>query len=155
MTVRVSTRFKELILGPTAFETIFDRGRILIYSGPQPDSADDAVQGVLLAQITAGGIAWQPNGGAGGLQFERSGAWCAKRADQVWRMVVEETGAAGWFRLVGKDIDDGHGSFSSPRLDGVIGTGGAVDLTLESTALLAGASVPVQQFLYTIPPIGG
>ena len=154
MTLIVSTNFKEQILGPTAFETIFNGGRILIFSGPQPVSADYPQQGTLLGQITANGDAWVANNVAGGLLFDRNGPWVSKSATQTWRLKVDTSGVAGWFRLVGKSVDNGAGSIAAPRIDGKVGSGGLVELTLGSTSLVAGQNIPVQQFLYSIPPIG-
>lgn len=154
MTLRVSTKFKELILGPTAFETVFNGGRILVYSGSQPANADFAATGTLLGQITNEGQAWTAGGSAGGIEFARSGAWVTQAAAQSWRLVVTASGTAGWFRLVGKNADSGGASYAAPRIDGAIGTNGATELTLESTTLTAGQNIAVQQFLYTLPPLG-
>lgn len=154
MTLRVSTRFKELLLGPTAFETIFNGGRILVYSGTQPGNADFAATGTLLGQITNGGQAWSAGGSAGGIEFARSGAWITQAEGQDWRLVVTTAGTAGWFRVVGKDADTGGTTYAAPRIDGTVGTNGATELTLESTALTAGQNIAVQQFLYTLPPLG-
>lgn len=154
MTLRVSTKFKELLIGPTAFESIFNGGRILVYSGTQPVNADLAAEGTLLGQITNEGQAWTPGGSAGGLQFSRSGAWVTQGVGQDWRLVVSASGTAGWFRLVGPDNDAGGTTYAVPRIDGVVGSNGATELTLDSTALTAGQSITVQQFLYTLPPLG-
>jgi hypothetical protein len=146
MSLQVSTKFKELILGPHAFADIFAYGKIQVYSGLPPVSADYPVQGTLLAEIT-------DNGEGDGLTFTQYGAYVSKNIAQPWRMAVIANGVAGWFRLIAAGGDPGHLSYSAPRVDGRIGTTGAFDMTLESTTLVSGQSIAVQQFLYTIPPL--
>ena len=154
MTLRVSTRYKEMILGPNAFEDIFDGGRILVYSGTQPGSANNAATGTLLAQVTNLGLLWSPGGSSAGLNFSRDGAWVLASPSQSWRLLVSVAGTAGWFRLVGPAADDGSASFVLPRIDGAIAASGAAEMLLSDTALVSGASMPVQQFLFSLPPLG-
>lgn len=154
MTLRVSTKFKDLILGPTAFETIFNGGRILVYSGAQPTSADAAIAGVLLGQITANGLAWAAGGSDGGLTFERSNGVVRKAAAQPWKLTVSATGVAGWFRLVGRLEDSGGQSYAAPRIDGSVGTSSLAQLVLGNPSLTAGDVRDIPQFLYSIPPLG-
>lgn len=154
MTVRVSSGFKQAILGPAAFETIFNGGRILLFSGAQPASPDLAATGVLLGEITADGLPWIANGVQGGLRFARSGMWVLKDPAQAWRLRMIATGTAGYFRLVGKGLDSLDDSTIATRIDGAIGAGGAADLVLADTHLVAGSSTPVQSFLYSISPLG-
>ena len=149
--LQVSTKYKEQILGPHSFESIFNGGRILVFSGPQPATADYPEQGVLLAQVTTSGLAWFPNGAGGaGLHFTRAGAYVTKDEAQDWRLVVSTGGVAGWFRLVGASADDGELSYSAPRIDGAIGA----EMILDNTTLTVGQNVPLQSWIYTIPPVG-
>lgn len=151
--IRVSTKFKEMILGPTSFESIFNGGRILVYSGAQPSSADNPPNGTLLGQITAGGVAWLADGAAGGLRFTRSGAYCIKDPDQSWIMTEGTVGVAGWFRLVGPSPDAGHLTYNLPRLDGSCNSVVGADFFVANGTFLVGRTVPIQQFVYTLPPI--
>ena len=144
--LQVSTKFKELILGSSSFASIFNNGRILVYSGAQPASANFEPTGTLLAEISTNGTPWAVNGaGGGGLQFAQSGAYVL--AASPWRMRVVADGTAGWFRLYGPALDPDELSYAWPRIDGAIGS----ELILENPALVAGQSIPVQQFTYTIP----
>lgn len=152
MTINVSTKFKERILGAESFPTIFNGGRILIYSGGQPLSADHAITGTYLGQVTEQGQAWTAGGSAGGLNFILSGVWAAHDPAQAWRLIPSVAGTAGWFRLVGKLADAGDYSFAAPRIDGSIGTGGVVDMKIPSVTLTVGLAVPIQQFLFSFPP---
>lgn len=153
MTLLVSTRFKELILGANSFAGIFNMGKIEVYSGAQPASPDFAPTGTLLATVTNNGDTWVAGSSAGGLTFAQYGAFVGIGAGQVWKMVVSATGTAGWFRLVGSATDARTLSYNLPRLDGSIAASGAAEITLATAALSAGQSITVQQFLYTILPI--
>jgi hypothetical protein len=150
--IQVSTKFKELILGANSFESIFNGGRILVYSGSKPSTADMPASGTLLGQITADGETWFPDGVAGGLTFSRSSVYAMKLAAQPWKLVKSAAGTAGWFRLVGPVEDPGGLSYSHPRIDGSVGVSGT-DLVLQSTNFIPGGIVPIDQFYYTILPI--
>lgn len=153
MTVHVSTAFKERILGRESFEDIFNNGRILIYSGLRPATADMPPVGTLLAQITADGMPWVDWGHDGGLLFARSGPFAIKEPTQLWNMVGQADGTAVWFRLCGPEPDNGLLSYHLPRIDGNIGTDGSFELVLADTAISNGSYYPIQSFVFTIPPI--
>lgn len=155
MTVNVSTNFKAQILGPKSFAQIFNQGRILVYSGAQPASADFPVTGTLLGQITNLGLPWLPSSSEGGLLFGLTGAWAAKDLSQSWVLASSVAGTAGWFRLVGAGADSGDLSYNAPRIDGTVRADGNGDMNLETIALTAGYKLPIQQFLFTLPPITG
>lgn len=154
MTVQVSTKFKELILDGNSFKSIFDQGRVLVYTGAQPVSADHPVQGTLLGQITLDGQPWVANGSDGGLVWERYGAWMGKPEAATWRLEVTTGGTAGWFRIVGPAVDNGGLSYSSPRIDGAVGNSGS-DFYIVTPTLVANQSHVVQQFNFTFPPVVG
>lgn len=155
MTVRVSTKFKELLLSGNSFPAIFNGGRIDLFSGAPPDSADHPEQGTLLASVTNLGQAWTPNGGPGGLNFIISGVWATNDPAQMWRLVGAAAGVAGWFRLYGAALDTGDYSFASPRIDGTVSDSGVADMRLPSTTIAIGSTLPFQQFLFSFPPILG
>lgn len=153
MAARNSTGFAAALLGPQSFEQIFQNAAIEIYSGPQPASADAAPTGTLLARITRNGGAWAPGAPDNGLSFVRSGRYASKNGGHVWRMRGLATGTAGWFRIRGNAPDSGA-SIVAPRLDGAIGTVGAIgdyQLLLSSTAITPATDVVVPSFFYTIP----
>lgn len=60
MTLRVSTGARTFMAGIGSFKDAFQDGRIEIYSGAQPLTADAAVTGTLLCTITGGGLAHTP-----------------------------------------------------------------------------------------------
>jgi hypothetical protein len=155
MALQVSTAFKSAILGPMAFETIFSGGAIRVFAGPQPQTADDAEQGHLLGVVTLNGAAWGAVG-SNGLRFARSGPVVVQQSGDAWVLMPTAAGTAGWWRLVASSADDGSQSYSSPRIDGAVGTAGSnAEMILPATPLVIGTGVPLQAFSYTIPPIVG
>lgn len=52
MTVRLSTGLRNLLAGGAGFGQIFNKGRIEIYTGAQPATADAAVTGTLLGTVS-------------------------------------------------------------------------------------------------------
>ncbi|GAA0721274.1 hypothetical protein [Dokdonella soli] len=156
MTLQVSTGFKTDILGPSSFESIFNSGVIRVFSGLQPTTADMAEQGTLLGLITLNGDFWLPNYRVNGLTFTRSGPYIVKLPWQRWEIVPSSNGTAGWWRLI-TPLDDGNPSYSLPRIDGAISADPAsgAEMILASTTLTTGTAIPLDSFLYTIPPIIG
>lgn len=155
MTLQVSTGFTSRILGPIAFETIFNGGAIAIYTGEQPEDANQAPTGTLLGYVSAGGAAWTPDSSLNGLSFVRAGQWAGKNPAQAWAITPAAAGTAGWFRLLTPG-DNGGASFDLPRIDGAISADGLnAELRLLNPVLQLGVAKSIDEFLYTIPPIAG
>ena len=158
MALQVSTGFKAAILGPAAFEDLFDGGVIHVYSGPQPATADDAPTGTLLGTISMSGAAWTPGAPAGGLRFLRNGPFVSNVPGDSWLLVPKASGSVGWWRLVSNGEDGSGVSYELPRIDGAIGAqgaNGAFEMVLKNVALTAGTAVRIQSFFYSIPPVVG
>lgn len=153
MTVNVSTKFKEMILGSNSFANIFAGGRILLYEGAQPVNADAAVLVPAVAEITTNGVAWAPGGTPAGLTFEQFGAWITKNQSTSWKLKIATTCTPTWFRLVGAATDAGDATYALPRIDGAVGTLPPSDLLVPAATMNAGQVFTMSQFLYTIPPI--
>ena len=157
MAIRLSTGYRSRILGPTAFDTIFQNGVIEVRSGVQPASANLAPTGVLLGRITRDGGAFIPGSPANGLQFERIGATVQKVATHVWSLEGIAAGTAAWARLLGNAADAGDESLVMPRIDFAIGdldTAGDYQMRLPILAITNGLSIPIEQWTYSLPPIG-
>lgn len=150
MTVRVSTGFRDLILGTEAFRDIFERGVIFIYTGSQPATADAAVSGTKLGQVTESGGAFNFGSPDNGLLFAApDGGSIAKDSGQLWQFEGLADGTAGWGRLMGNALDNEGQSESLPRVDFSIGRSGA-DLILSNTSIVTGATHTIDQFTYRI-----
>ena len=107
-------------------------GKLRIYSGAQPASANDAPSGTLLAEVTLADPA-----------FGAAAAGSAALVDPP-AVVASANGTAGWFRVVdstGATVMDGS----------VTVTGGGGDLQLASTSLTVGLSVDITGGSVTMP----
>lgn len=152
MTLQVSNKTKSQLAA--AFVATFTGGRIEVYTGAQPEFADDAPSGTLLGTITTNGL--PTSNPAHGLVVEQSGPYAIKPIEAVWRLTAIASGTAGWFRLM-TEPDDGGPSYELARVDGAIGTtiGDGIEMVLPSTAITNGSIYTLDQFTYTIPPIIG
>lgn len=155
MTLQVSTGFKQLILGPLAFEDIFNGGAIQVFSNVQPESADAAVNGTLLGTITLDGKPWTPDL-LNGLRFFRDGPFISAMPGDRWVLTPSVSGNSGWWRLIANPGDAGQLSYTAPRIDGAVGVPeGGAEMALPDTALVVGVARVIGSFFYTIPPIVG
>ena len=143
MALNHSSALKNFILA-TGFKTAFDTtGRLLIYSGAAPASADTLPSGTLLATevvpATSFGTAGTPSGGI-------------NMAGVPITINAAATGTAGYFRLQ-LSADSGTTGISDRRLQGtctVTGSGG--DMTFDNVNLTSGSAVNVTQFTYLAAP---
>lgn len=149
MAVRLSTGFRDLILGTDAFADIFDYGVIFVYTGVQPASADQAVTGTLLGRITVDGEPFEFGSEDNGLRFGTPEAGIISKRSAVWQMVGLANGTVGWGRLMGNALDDLAESTTLPRIDFSIG-GSSADLQLNNTSIATGARTTIDQFRYRI-----
>lgn len=154
MAVNCSTGFRAAILGPTAFESIFNGGCIEVYSGAQPAHADMAPTGVLLGRITSGG-AWSEGSSTNGLLYQRTGHRVTNSAAQLWALLGVASGTAGWFRM--RAISDpGADSLTARRIDGAIGAldaPGDFQLRLRNLTLAPSSSAPITSWWFALPPL--
>ncbi len=108
---------------------LLNSGKLRIYDGAQPATADTAISTqVLLAELTFGNPAF--GAPASGLIT----------ANAITAATAAATGTAAWFRTVKSD--------NTPVLDGSVGTSGC-DLNLSSVAIQQGGNVSVTSFTYT------
>ena len=153
MSITVSTKFKELILGPNSFGDIFNGGQMLLYSGIRPASPDQAAVSSPVARVTNEGLAWLPND-VSGLQFTQAGAWISKSDAQNWKLVGLADSQVTWFRLYGNsELDVGGDSLDFARLDGDASDLASADFVLPANTISASQILVVQQFLYSLAPL--
>lgn len=99
-------------------------GKLHIYTGTQPASANDAASGTLLVEFTLADPA-----------FGAASNGVATLTDPA-PVAASNTGTAGWFRIVDSD--------NITTLDGsVSATGGDGDLQLTNTSIAAGQTVDI------------
>ena len=111
--------------------TLANSGKLRIYAGTQPATADTAIDGgnILLAELTMNAAAFgSPT--AGLMSAAAITADSSANAD----------GTATWFRLW-------QSNGTTPLMDGTVGTSGC-DLNLNSVAIQQGGTVSVTSFTY-------
>jgi len=112
--------------------TLANSGKLRIYDGTQPATADTAVSTqTLLAELTMNATAF----GAASAGVITANAITSDSS-------ADATGTATWFRLLKSDG-------TTPLWDGSVGTSGA-NLNLNSVAIQSGAAVSVSSFVHTV-----
>jgi hypothetical protein len=146
MTLKVSTGLRNKLLDTGSLATIFSGGKIQIYSGTVPSSADAAVSsGNLLCSITL-------SGGAGThMASSASGGVLTKATAEAWAGTVGSSGVATFYRHVATG-DDGTASATQARLQGAVSTAGA-ELNLSSTTLVSGATQTIDYYSVALPTL--
>ena len=150
MAVKFSTGLRNGMLDSTGFIEAFNDGVIYIYSGPQPTSPDNAVQGTLLGKVTVDAGAFSFGSPTNGLGWDTPVAGIvSKAAAENWQFNGITDGTAGWFRLMGNPTDDLGASSTLPRVDGSIATYGS-DLNLSNVSITTGAPNTIDVFQLTM-----
>lgn len=106
-------------------------GKIKIYTGSQPATADTAVSGTLLATFTLSDPSF---GAASGGVITLAGV--------PLTVAAAATGTAGWFRLMT--------SADASVLDGSVGTSGN-QINLNTTSITSGVNVTITSGTITMP----
>jgi len=136
MAIRYSTATRNALCDAWVdrFDAGSGAGKIRIYSGTQPASANDAAAGTLLATVTLNDPA-----------FDAASTGAASiDASPTLSGTIVATGTAAWWR--GLDSDN------NVVCDGsVTATGGGGDLTLSTVSLVADASVTITGGTLTVP----
>jgi len=137
-----------------SLKDVFKDGVLRIYSGAQPASPDDAVNGSLLVEISLDAGTFAAGDYESGIEFELEASVTLgeleKESAETWQGVGAIAGTATWFRLVGNVADTGLLSTTLPRIDGTVGASGA-DLNMSNTAVSVGATYTVDTFKLSLP----
>ena len=140
MTLKASTGVRTGILTAGSLKSLLDTGKIYIYSGAAPPTADDAIgAAVLLVTISLAS-------GATGLTFATPAVAgvLSKTPGENWNGVIATSGTAAFFRWKMTGDTDAV-SLSAVRLQGTVAAAGG-DLNLTSTTLVATTSQGVDFF---------
>ena len=157
MAYHVSTGLRNKLLSKSAgaivggsLADLLDLGKIMIYSGAVPATADDAVSGTLLVTITnnstATGLTFEDNAVTGGI---------SKAAGETWSGVIALSGTATYYRHIGAAEAAGTVGASStvlPRLQGAVGLFGA-ELNLTNTTLTAAGTQTLDYYFVGLPTL--
>lgn len=147
MAIKASTGLRTGMLGSGSLKSLLDGGRINIYAGTPPATADDAIgAAVLLCAVTL-------NSTGTGINFDTaaSAGVLAKAPGEVWSGVNVATNSATFYRHVAAG-DDGTLSTTQPRLQGVVGVSGA-DMNLSSVSLASGATQTIDFYTVALPTL--
>jgi hypothetical protein len=149
MSLQASTGLRNAMLSGVGLKDALDGGKILVYAGTKPASADAAIgAAVLLVTITIGGVGT-------GINFDTAAAGGAinKAPLETWKGTNVADGAAVFYRHVAAG-DDGTLSASAMRLQGNVGSSGS-DLNLTAgTGLTTGIETPVDSYSVELPAGG-
>ena len=113
---KFSTGLRNAMMGSSGCKELLTGGTLRIFSGTPPLSADDAEDGELLMELTAGGT-------GAGLSFAApSGAKLSKAVGEVWMTnSTAASGTATYFRFVAAGDNPLNSSSSSIRIQGTVG----------------------------------
>ncbi|MDD5375275.1 hypothetical protein [Acidithiobacillus sp.] len=143
--LKISTGLRNAMLDSATLRTALSLGKVMIYSGVAPVTADAAVTGTLLCTITN-------NSTATGVTMDVAAAGTiAKTSTEVWSGVNVATGTASYYRHVAAG-DTGASSTTEARVQGLIATSGA-ELNLTSVTLSSAATQTIDFYSITLPTL--
>ncbi len=138
----------EWLGGTASMKEIFENSTLVLFSGPQPGSANDGEIGTPLVQLTLANGAFTPGEGTNGLNFgtvtwddANTVATLSKAIAEVWSGIALADGTIGWGRLYANDMVEGE-STTARRLDGTATIGGG-EFKLSSAVTKTGVPVTV------------
>ena len=144
MAIKTSTGLRNAMLATGSAKAALDGGRINIYAGAAPETADAAVGGAtLLCAITL-------NSTETGILFDTAAVngVLAKKPSETWSGAIAATGTAAWYRHVAA-ADDGTLSTTAPRLQGTVALIGA-DLNIDPN-FISGQTKVIEHYVLALP----
>lgn len=119
--IRLSTGLRGAMVGDYGLRAMMYRGHIQLYTGPQPESADAAPTGTLLARISQNGATPVAGFDVGGLLLTQDPSTLTLLRNQgPWVLTGLANGVPGWWRFVWNLDDPGVASLFYPRIDGSV-----------------------------------
>jgi len=128
-------------------------GVICLFSGAQPETADDAETGDLLMTLTLNAGEFNPSSPTNGLNMGAStDGVLSKDETETWQGVgLAAAGVgteAGWFRWYDNDMITGE-STVAVRVDGAIGASNEFEMQLSNVIIVENGPSTVNTFSYT------
>ena len=143
---KFSTGLRNAMMGSSGCKELLTGGTLRIFSGTPPLSADDAEDGTLLMELTAGGAP-----GAGLTFAEPSGARLSKATGEVWMTnSTEASGTATYFRFVAAGDDPMDSSGNMIRIQGSVGKV-ASDMNVSDPEIASGEPWVLNHFRIGLP----
>jgi len=152
MIIRESTglRNTRIKAGGLSLADALADGTIKLYTGTIPASADDAVAGTLLCEITLASGAFVSGAATNGINLDVATAGSvAKSTSEVWSGVNVAGGVAGWGAFFANTVATGA-STTAVRAYFDIATAGAF-LNMTSTTLVISEPTIISSFIFTQP----
>lgn len=144
MTFKVSTGLRNYMLATGSARQALASGKIRIFTGAEPASADAAETGTLLCVID------KDAAGAGfSMDTAATGGVLAKVPADVLRGTVLASGTPGYYRHVGS-ADTGAASTTEPRLQGRIAQSGA-EGNITNIPMVSGATQDIDEYSFALP----
>lgn len=146
MAIKASTGLRNAVMATGSVKETLDGGKIRIFAGAAPATADDAETGTLLCELSV-------NSTGTGLTFDGtpSNGTLVKNPAEVWSGVNVASGTATYYRFVAAG-DTGAASSTQARIQGTVGLSGA-DMNLSSIVLTAGAPQLLDFYSLTLPTL--
>lgn len=144
MTVKLSTGLRNRMMADGSLKSGLDGGRIRVYSGTVPGSADASIgAATLLCTYTL-------SSGATGITFDSAavGGVLAKNPSETWSGIAASTGTASFYRHVAAG-DDGTESIVALRTQGSVASIGA-DLNM-NPAFTSGQTRVIEHYVLALP----
>lgn len=127
-------------------------GVLRVFSGTMPATANAAITGTLLVQLTISAGTFVAGAFGNGLTFGAAAAGViGMAAGEVWSGVSVAAGVATHYRFVGNAADSNALSTTLPRIQGTVSTSGA-DANMPSTTITLGQTVSASAWDYTLAP---
>lgn len=148
MAFKVSTGLRNYMLATGSFKAALDGGKLKLYSGTVPATADDSLgAAVELVEITESGD------GVTGLTFEAAAVSgvLAKTAAETWQGAASQSGTATFFRFV-LDADLTTTNTTDLRIQGTVDTI-AAELNLSDTSIVAPGVQTINHFNVALPTL--
>jgi hypothetical protein len=143
MAIRISTGLRNKILDSGLADAFDSTGRINIYTGSQPASANDAATGTLLGTLTLASDAVTSAASAGAISF------AAITNDSS----ADNSGTAGYGRFyrTGDTSPGSSAGTTDRRLDFSIAKTSGGDVNFDENVFVAGGVIAISSFSITLP----
>lgn len=143
MTIRLSTAVRASLMTYTGLQALMQYGVIELYTGAQPNSADDAPTGVRVASITRDGLPFAHGVTTAGL-FVASVEPGVLTKSGRWVVNGHAEGVAGWWRWKWNKYDNNVSTETIPRIDGAVGS----DLVLADSNITTATEFDLDRFRF-------
>lgn len=146
--IHVTSQLSNALLATGSLKSLLDSGKIYLYSGPVPATADEAIDAscVLLDTITAAAGA--------GVTFDGApvNGVLKKTAAETWSGTAVAAGTASFYRLcVGTDNGSALSGAGGYRVQGTVGTDASYDMVFSSTTIAVSDVKTLNTFQLQLP----